>query len=79
MSNPFEDILRAAASQPGMREKLLNMRAPGAQPFTVDEAMQTVEKWAYALHSSSRWPISTTVTREPDGSLTIRVTPHHSR
>ncbi len=78
MTSPFADTLRAALSQPGMREKLMNMRAPGAQPCTVEETMQMVEKWAYALHSSSRWPISTTATREPDGAMTIRVTPHHT-
>ncbi len=78
MTNPFADTLRAALSTPGMREKLLNMRAPGAEPFTLDETMHTVEQWAHALHGSSRWPISTTVTRDPDGSMTIRVTPHHT-
>jgi hypothetical protein len=67
--------LRAALTAPNMQNHILNNRAPGSQPFTVDEAMHMVQRWAQALHQTPRFPITTETVRHDDGTLTITVTP----
>lgn len=69
------EALRAALSAPNMRELLLPTRAPAARTFTYDEARKFVENMVNALDNSPRLPIVVNSTTEPDGSMTIRVTP----
>jgi hypothetical protein len=44
--------------------------------YTIDEALNYAESMAQALDSHGRMPVTTTTTRNPDGSLTIHVKPH---
>lgn len=77
MTNPLADALKLAISQPGMAEKIANMRSIGAHTLSHDEAIQAVQRWADVLHNSARWPINAVTTHHPDGTMTIHVTPHH--
>lgn len=67
--------LKAALSAPNMQELLLPTRAAAAKIFTPDEAMNLAANMANALDRSPRLPIHTAVTRNPDGTMTIHVTP----
>lgn len=75
MTNPQLDALKAALTAPNMRDLLLPTRAAAAKTYTVDEAMKLAENMANALGRTPRLPINSVATREPDGSLTIRITP----
>ncbi|PIJ36747.1 hypothetical protein BMW24_003535 [Mycobacterium heckeshornense] len=46
-----------------------------ARIYTVEEGMQLAEHMAQALHNHDRLPITTTVTHNDDGTLTIHVKP----
>lgn len=80
MSSPQYDpsqlaAIKAAFSAPNMRELLLPNRAAAAQMFSYEDALKFVENMVNALHRTPRLPIAVTTTRDPDGSMTIRVTP----
>ncbi|OIN81650.1 hypothetical protein [Mycobacterium malmoense] len=81
MTNPqldAPDALKAMLTAPNMRELLLPTRAAAAKIYTVDEAMTLATNMAHALNRSPRLPITTTTTKEADGTLTIRITPQTS-
>lgn len=60
---------------PNMRDMLAHPRSPVGRTATYDEAIQFITNMMGALHRTPRLPIHTNTTREPDGSLTIHITP----
>lgn len=63
------------ASLPGLPRDFQPQRAAAMQMYTVEEALTWMVNVATAANNTSRLPIATTCSREPDGSLTIRVVP----
>ncbi|BBZ09806.1 MULTISPECIES: hypothetical protein [Mycobacterium] len=68
--NPLAEQLRAF-----LPKDFLPTRAAASKIYTVAEGMQFAERIADALDRTERLPVSTTVTHNDDGSLTIHVTP----
>ncbi|MBO0882009.1 MAG: hypothetical protein J2P17_17045 [Mycobacterium sp.] len=83
MTNPHTQItpehvaqLRARLQEmAGMRD-IPTATTAAQRIYTVDEAMTLAENMAQALDSHGRMPITTTVTRHDDGTMTIHVKPH---
>lgn len=74
MSDPRIEQLKALMP-PNMRELLQHPRSAVGRQATYDEALTLVENMMGGLTRTPRLPIHATTTREPDGSLTIRVVP----
>ncbi|GFG72706.1 hypothetical protein [Mycobacterium botniense] len=67
--------LRDRLQQMAGMHQLPTGSAAGARIYTIDDGMKLAEHMAQALDNHQRLPISTTVTRNDDGSLTIHVSP----
>ena len=68
-------LQQLANSLPGRPRDLLPNRAAAMRIYTVDEAMQWFEQLANFANETSRLPIATECSRNPNGTLTITVTP----
>lgn len=74
MPDPRIEQLKALMP-PNMRDVLAHPRSPVGRQATYDEALTLVEQMMGALSRTPRLPIHAATDRQPDGSLTIRVTP----
>ena len=83
MSDQFDPQALAAAiaqikaSLPGTPRTHAAGSAAGATVHTVDEALRLVEMFASRIDASDMWPVTTETTREPDGTLLLRVSPNN--